>query len=116
MYEHRGQPPISAAAFRLRMLRHAAMAGLVMTGSLALGTLGYIGLDRLGTLDALLHAALPLSGMGLVDYPSTPASRLFVSVYALYAGLVYVVASGIVIAPLLHRLLHRFHWTGDDPD
>lgn len=51
-----------------------------------------------------------LGGMGPVDPPKTDAGKLFAGIYALYAGLVFVVTAAMIFAPLLHRLLHRFHW------
>ena len=50
-----------------------------------------------------------LGGMGPVDPIRTTAGKLFASLYALYAGVVFVVVAGIILAPLAHRLLHHFH-------
>ena len=30
----------------------------------------------------------------------------------LYAGLVFITVSGLLAAPVFHRILHRFHWQG----
>ena len=51
-----------------------------------------------------------LGGMGPVWAPRTPGGKVFAGIYALYAGLVFLVCAGIIAAPLLHRLMHRFHW------
>jgi len=51
-----------------------------------------------------------LGGMGPVNSPVTAAGKLFAGLYALYAGLVFLVTAGLVFAPLVHRLMHRFHW------
>jgi hypothetical protein len=51
-----------------------------------------------------------LGGMGPVNAPVTPAGKIFASLYALYAGLVFIVSAALLFTPLLHRLLHRFHW------
>ncbi len=45
-----------------------------------------------------------------VNDPQTVAGKLFAGFYALYAGLVFIVTAGLLFAPVLHRLLHRFHW------
>lgn len=113
MYEHRGERPLSPPAFRRRLARHVAVAALVGAASLAGGTAGYARFAGLDWPEALLHAAMLLSGMGLVAMPTTPAAKLFVAAYALFAGLVYLVVTGIVVAPLVHRLLHRFHWDAE---
>jgi hypothetical protein len=82
--------------------------------SLALGMVGYHALERLGWTDAFLNVAMLLGGMGPVNSPVTQAGKLFAGAFALYAGLVFLIAAALVLAPILHRLLHRFHW--DDKD
>ncbi|HPU54569.1 MAG TPA: hypothetical protein PK359_23635, partial [Burkholderiaceae bacterium] len=64
--------------------------------------------------DAFLNAAMLLGGMGPVDAPRTDGGKVFAGLYALYAGLVFLVAVSLVLTPILHRLMHRFHW-GQDP-
>jgi len=81
-----------------------------MLGSLGIGMAGYEHFEDLPWRDAFLNSAMLLGGMGPVDAPKTPGGKLFAGAYALYAGLVFLVAIGIVLAPLLHRLMHRFHW------
>jgi hypothetical protein len=71
---------------------------------------GYVYFERLGWLDAFLDAAMLLGGMGPVHTPVTPGGKAFAGVYALYAGMVFLVVAAIVVAPLAHRILHRFHW------
>lgn len=72
--------------------------------------MGYVSIEHLSWIDAFLNAAMLLGGMGPVDPPKTDAGKLFAGIYALYAGLVFVVTAAMIFAPLLHRLLHRFHW------
>lgn len=50
-----------------------------------------------------------LGGMGPVSELHTTAGKIFASVYALFSGLVFVAAAGIMFSPVLHRFLHRFH-------
>jgi hypothetical protein len=83
---------------------------MVVLGSLAGGMAGYMYFERLPWRDAFLNAAMLLGGMGPVESPATPGGKLFAGLYALYAGLVFLVAVGIVLAPVVHRLLHQFHW------
>ena len=113
MYEHRRSRPIPRALFVYRLLRHAAVASLVLAGSLIAGMGGYEYYEGLGWRDAFLNAAMLLGGMGPVEAPQTPGGKLFAGLYALYAGLVFLVVGGIVLAPVAHRLLHRFHWEED---
>lgn len=114
MYESRRQPPITHRAFLHRVGAHAAGAALVLLASLALGIGGYMGFEDLSPVDAFLNAAMLLGGMGPVDPPHTAAGKLFAGCYALYAGLVFLLTAGLLFTPVLHRVLHRFHW--DDAD
>ena len=110
MYEHRRTQPLSRARFLLRMTGHSAVALVMIAGSLAAGMIGYEHYESLTWRDAFLNAAMLLGGMGPVDPPKTPDGKVFAGIYALYAGLVFIIVAGTLSAPLLHRLLHRFHW------
>lgn len=113
MYEARVHPPIPRERFVRRVLLHFAAALAVLSVSLALGMAGYEYFESLPWRDAFLNAAMLMGGMGPVDAPRTNAGKVFAGLYALYAGLVFLAASGLVFAPILHRLLHRFHWEQD---
>ena len=84
--------------------------------SLALGIWGYHYFERLSWLDALLNAAMILGGMGPIDHPRSVGGKLFASFYALFAGIVFLVAVGVLLAPILHRFMHRFHLPLDEDD
>lgn len=110
MYEHRRQRPISPDEFLQRLLRHFAVALLFAAGSLFAGMAGYVHFERMSWLDAFLNASMLLGGMGPVQVPLTPAGKLFAVLYALYSGVGFLIAAGILLVPVMHRLLHRFHW------
>ena len=109
MYEPRRTPPLSRRGFARRLLNHFALAALLLAFSLALGMAGYEYYEHLPWRDAFLNAAMLLGGMGPVNNPLTPAGKLFAGCYALYAGLVFIVTAGIMLAPVVHRILHLFH-------
>jgi hypothetical protein len=88
---------------------HLGVAVLVLAVSLACGMLGYRAFEGLSWLDGFLNSAMLLGGMGPVNPPVTAAGKLFAGVYALYAGLVFIVTAALVVTPLLHRVLHRLH-------
>ncbi len=113
MYESRRQPLLPRRLFVRRMLRHAAAALCLLIVSMMLGMIGYGYFEDLSWRDGFLNSAMLLGGMGPVDPPRTDAGKLFAGLYALYAGLVFVLATGLMVAPLLHRLLHKFHWEPD---
>jgi len=114
MYESRDQPPLPRRRFATRLLAHLGVAGLLLSVSLVAGMAGYMRWEALPPLDAFLNAAMLLGGMGPVNPPQTPAGKLFAGLYALYAGLVFVVTAALVLSPVIHRVLHRFHADADD--
>jgi hypothetical protein len=109
MYEHRRHGLLPLRAFLLRFASHLGVSSLVIAGSLAIGTIGYHGLARQDWTDAFLNASMILSGMGPVGELGGTAGKLFAAFYALYSGLVLIVVTGILLAPILHRVLHRLH-------
>jgi hypothetical protein len=114
LYEPRNREPLSRAAFASRLLAHMAVAICVLGISLAIGMLGYIATERLPAIDAFLNTAMLLGGMGPVNPPVTWAGKLFAGLFALYAGLVFIVVAALVLGPVVHRVLHKFHWVTKD--
>ena len=110
MYESRKSPPLAGRHFVRRMLLHLLAALLLFALSLALGMWGYGHFEGLPWRDGFLNSAMLLGGMGPVNAPQTDAGKLFAGAYALFAGLVFIVTAGLLLAPSLHRLLHTFHW------
>jgi hypothetical protein len=115
VYEHKKLPPLPRPHFLRRMLLHVLASILLVLASLGIGMAGYSGFEGLSWLDAFLNSAMLLGGMGPVEIPRTERGKLFAGLYALYAGLVFLVAIGIVLAPIVHRLMHRFHWDESEP-
>ena len=116
VYEAKHQPPLTRAQFVRRLLGHSAVVIGLIIMSLALGMFGYVRFEHLSYLDAFLNAAMLMGGMGPVHLPQTAAGKLFAGLYALYAGLVFIVIAALLISPVLHRVLHRFHWDGSSGD
>lgn len=116
MYERHDQPPVSQKMFLLRVARHVGFAVIVILASLGIGMIGYMTLEALAFEDAFLHAAVLLGGMGLVAPPASTTGKLFAGLYALYSGLVFLAVFGIILAPIIHRLLHKFHWDSTEAD
>lgn len=114
MYEQRSQPLMPRRQFYLRMLRHSMGALGLGAVSLGIGVLGYHFIAGLGWVDALLNASMILGGMGPVDMLKSDSAKVFASLYALFAGMVFLVMAGVLFAPIFHRFLHRFHLDLDD--
>ena len=108
------QPLLPIRAFLFRMLRFAFATFTLIGVSLGIGTLGYHVIGHLAWLDAMLNAAMILTGMGPVDRMETAAAKWFATVYAIFSGVAFLSSVGVFMAPVAHRLLHRFHL--DDAD
>lgn len=110
-YEHHRQKLLSRPAFAMRLARHGFWALLLVVGSLVLGTLGFHLTCEQSTIDAFVNASMLLGGMGPVGDPGQypDSGKIFAALYALYAGLVFLVIAAILLAPVFHRVLHRFH-------
>lgn len=114
MYEHRRAPPVPRRVFLWRLVAHFGIASVLVFGSLLAGMAGYMYFERLPWRDAFLNAAMLLGGMGPVEAPAAAGGKLFAGLYALYAGLIFLVVAAITLAPVVHRLLHTFHWEEED--
>ncbi len=108
-FESKKEPLLSRAKFVERMGRNFGLASALVAVSLLVGMLGYHLTEGMDGVDAFANAAMILSGMGPLEPLKTTAGKLFAGFYALYSGLVLVLASGVVLAPVVHRMLHRFH-------
>lgn len=109
MYEHHKQPLASKKVFAQRLTRNGLIGLTLLAFSLGVGMLGYHFLENLSWIDALLNASMILGGMGPVTPLQTNAGKLFASFYAIYSGVILLASVSILIAPIFHRFLHRFH-------
>lgn len=95
--------------FLRHLARNAAVSVGLVGASLAVGAVGYRLTAGLSWIDALLNAAMILTGMGPVSPMTTDAAKLFVTVYALFSGVAFLTSVSVLFAPAAHRFLHRFH-------
>ena len=108
-FEHKSQKVISQRRFYWRLSRAFALwVGLTLFG-LSVGVVGYAYFEGMSLVDAYVNAAMILSGMGPIGELRTTAGKVFAGSYAIFSGLVIVIATGFVLAPIFHRVLHRFH-------
>lgn len=116
MFEHRQQPLLPKSQFLRRVGRFAVAAVLLVGVSWLIGILGYRLLEGFSWIDSILNAAMILGGMGQVTPLQTDAGKLFASFYALFSGIIFLVSVGVLVIPILHRLLHQFHLQTDTDD
>ena len=95
--------------FLRHFVRNASIALPVIAASLFAGVLGYHTFGKLGWIDSILNASMILTGMGPVDHLETDSGKLFASSYALFSGIAFLSSVGVLMAPLLHMFIHRFH-------
>jgi hypothetical protein len=104
------------AEFLAHIARNLAISTVMLGGALGIGTIGYHVFGDLPWIDALLNAAMILTGMGPVDTMTSVAGKLFATAYALFSGVFFVTIAAVTLSPAVHRLLHRFHLEFTDRD
>jgi hypothetical protein len=109
MYEHRKQKLAPVKIFYRRILKQLIIASVILIVCLAIGILGYHYTANIAWLDSLHNASMILSGMGPVVEIKTDSGKWFSSFYALFSGVVFITNIGIILAPAIHRMFHRFH-------
>ena len=115
-FERLSEPLASRQVFASRMFRFVAFGALMVFGTLWLGMAGYHYLEHLNWLDSFVNATMIMSGMGVVVVPLSDAGKLFAGSYALFCGLVLIVATAIAFTPVIHRFLHKMHVEDEDDD
>lgn len=115
MFEHRHEPLLPRRDYYHRLARHGLIALGLLTAGLIVGMGGYHFLEGLPWIDAFANAAMILSGMGPLDPIKTAAGKLFAGAYAIFSGVAFLTTVGILLAPVVHRSLHKFHLESRSP-
>ena len=108
-FEHRSENVISRHEFAYRMVLAVGLWGALTVIGLVIGMIGYAFFEGMSFADSFVNAAMILSGMGPVGELKTTGGKYFAGAYAIFSGLIIVIATGFVLAPVFHRVLHRFH-------
>ena len=114
MFERRHEKLAPFSVFVKRMAMSVGMAVIMIAVSLSVGIAGYHWLAGFEWIDSLLEASMILGGMGPIKELPTSGAKIFAALYALFSGLVFIGIMGVVLAPLAHRMMHKFHV--DDKD
>ena len=104
---HRPLPP--RQMFLRKMARSSLVALGLIAGSLFIGMVGYHVTEGMPWIDSFVNAAMILSGMGPVGELHRTSGKIFAGLYALYSGIALLSIAAILLAPAVHRFLHRFH-------
>jgi hypothetical protein len=113
-FEHQHHQLISRRRFAGRMVKAIGLWLAITVVGLAIGMAGYAAFEDMPLADSYVNAAMILSGMGPLGELKTTAGKVFAGSYAIFSGLVIVIATGFVLAPIFHRVLHRFHMETSD--
>jgi hypothetical protein len=109
MFEHKADKLLPRREYLHRLARSVAVGLGLIAVSLAVGMVGYHTIAGLAWIDAFLDSAMILGGMGPVSTLQGNAAKLFAGCYALYCGIALLSTAGIILAPVVHRSLHKFH-------
>ena len=113
MFEHHHEKLLPRRAFLKRLAKYALISAGLVFASLLIGMAGYMTFEGYSWVDSFLNAAMLMGGMGPIGVLHTDTGKIFAGIYALYCGLIELVAIGIFAAPILHRFLHHFHLEGE---
>lgn len=114
-YEQKDAPLASPQKYVKRLWRNIFIAAGLVSFSLLIGMVGYHYFGELPWLDSFLNSSMILTGMGPVDRMNTESGKLFAALYSLFSGIAFLTTIGVILAPILHRGMHKFH-IGDDDD
>jgi hypothetical protein len=108
-FERRNEKLAPLSVFAKRLIAAVLMACGVIAVVLSIGVAGYHCLGGFDWIDSILEASMILGGMGPVNPLKGTAVKLFASAYSLFSGLVFIGIMGIVLTPVVHRVMHKFH-------
>jgi len=108
-YENRSEPLASTRVFVRRVALHGGAAAVLVLAALLVGMVGYRATEGMAWIDAFVNASMILSGMGPVGELHHPAGKIFAGCYAIFSGVALLVIVASMLAPAIHRMLHRLH-------
>jgi hypothetical protein len=114
VFESRREPILPTPVFIRRLLACLGLALVIIAVALSIGVAGYHFIAGLPWIDALMNASMILTGMGPVDVLRSNAAKVFASLYALFSGVVFISLMGLLLSPIAHRVLHKFHLSDED--
>jgi hypothetical protein len=109
MFEHNSAPVLPFPLFMLRLCRSLGIGLIALFISLGIGMWGYHFYEHLPWVDSFVNASMILSGMGPLNPLFTAGGKIFAGCYALYSGLIFIIITGIILAPIIHRFFHKLH-------
>lgn len=109
LYEKKSKPLLAPKKFRRRLYSHILIACLLVVFTLTLGVAGHMHFDQMRFSTALVASITLTSGLGLSVLPESSGGQVFAGFYGFFSGYVHIATSSIIMAPIVHRVLHKFH-------
>lgn len=113
MYEKKHEPLAHINQFYNRLIKSALVTAVVLSFWLAVGIMGYKITCHFSWIDSLLNASMILSGMGPTIIIETNIGKVFASIYSIFSGVIFITSVGVLLSPILHRIMHQFHLPED---
>ena len=113
-FEHRKQPLISQQSFVRRLINAALISALLLALWTVVGMVGYHLLAGLPWVDSFLNSAMIVGGMGPVDILNNQPAKVFAGFFAILSGVIFLSVFSLLIGPVFHRFLHRFHLDAEE--
>ena len=108
-YERRQDQLAPRSVFIKRIIASLVVALGIISVALLIGIAGYHYIAGFNWIDSLLEASMILGGMGPIKELPNDAAKIFASIYALFSGLILIALMGIILSPVVHRMMHKFH-------
>ena len=109
MFEHVKQDVISFKQFIIRLFRFFILSTFFLLIGLVPGIIGFLFIEDLLFIEACINA---LSLLGGLDSPYPLISHLgkvFTAIYSVFIETVFLLASATLLAPIIHRIIHKMH-------
>jgi len=116
MFENKQKPLLPRKEFFRRLLRNLLIACGLILFALLIGMIGYHGFAHLSWIDSIYNASMILAGMGPVDPLNSDGAKLFASAYAIFSGVAFLSIVGLILAPVVHRFMHKFHLADEEEE
>jgi hypothetical protein len=108
-FERRSDKLAPVSIYVQRIAASLALAFVLILVALSVGIAGYHIIAGFNFVDSLLEASMILGGMGPVRELPNDSSKMFASIYALFSGVIFIALMGIILSPVAHRVMHKFH-------
>lgn len=113
-FEQQHEKLITSRQFAGRMIKFVVLGITIEISVILIGCLGYHFIGGLSWLNGALNATMVITGNGPVFQPQTDGAKIFQIIFSLSGVIVFILILSVMLAPVLHRVLHRFNIAPDE--